>query len=58
MLGSDDPPMFNTTLVNEYRRAHEELGLDIDQLRALARASIEASFAAPATKARLASMAP
>jgi aminodeoxyfutalosine deaminase len=58
VLGSDDPPMFNTTLVNEYRRAHEELGLDIGQLIALARASIDASFAAPATKARLASMAP
>jgi aminodeoxyfutalosine deaminase len=53
VLGSDDPPMFNTSLANEYRRAHEELGITMDQLRALALASVEASFASPATKSRL-----
>ena len=53
VLGSDDPPMFGTDLVEEYRRAHEHLGLSPAQLEALARFSIEASFASPATKARL-----
>jgi aminodeoxyfutalosine deaminase len=45
VLGSDDPPMFGTTLLEEYRRARDHLGLTAGQLRALARASIEASFA-------------
>jgi adenosine deaminase len=51
--GSDDPPMFGTTLLEEYRRARHHLGLSGAQLRALARASIEASFAPPAVKRRL-----
>jgi aminodeoxyfutalosine deaminase len=45
VLGSDDPPMFSTTLLNEYRTARDHLGLDATALRALATASIEASFA-------------
>lgn len=45
VLGSDDPPMFGTSLLEEYRRARDHLGLSAAQLRALARASIEASFA-------------
>jgi aminodeoxyfutalosine deaminase len=45
VLGSDDPPMFNTTLLDEYRRVSDSLGLTSGQLRALARASIDASFA-------------
>jgi aminodeoxyfutalosine deaminase len=53
VLGSDDPPMFNTTLLDEYRRARDHLGLTAQQLRALAQASIEASFAPPALKQRL-----
>ena len=53
VLGSDDPPMFNTTLLDEYRRVREHFGLTAHQLRALARASIEASFAPPAVKQRL-----
>lgn len=52
VLGSDDPPMFNTSLLEEYRRARDHLGLTADQLRALARASFEASFAPAALKRR------
>jgi len=53
VLGSDDPPMFNTTLLDEYRRARDHLGLTAQQLQALARTSIEASFAPPAVKRQL-----
>jgi len=53
VLGSDDPPMFNTSLLEEYRRVQEHLGLTAGQLRALARASFEASFAPAALKQRL-----
>jgi aminodeoxyfutalosine deaminase len=53
VLGSDDPPMFGTTLLEEYRRARDVLGLTGAQLHALARASIEASFAPAALKRRL-----
>ena len=45
VLGSDDPPMFGTTLLDEYERARDHLGLTAGQLHALARASIDASFA-------------
>jgi aminodeoxyfutalosine deaminase len=53
VLGSDDPPMFGTTLLEEYRRVRDDLGLSLDQLRVLARASIEASFAPEQVKRRL-----
>ncbi len=53
VLGSDDPPMFGTTLLEEYRRARDEFGLTADQIRALARASVEASFAPAPVKRRL-----
>jgi aminodeoxyfutalosine deaminase len=45
VLGSDDPPMFGTTLLEEYRRVRDVLGLDAATLRRLAAHSIEASFA-------------
>jgi aminodeoxyfutalosine deaminase len=53
VLGSDDPPMFGTTLLAEYRRARDHLGLTAGQIRALARASIDASFAPAPLKQRL-----
>jgi aminodeoxyfutalosine deaminase len=31
-LSTDDPPFFGTDLVNEYRRAHEEVGLSLEEL--------------------------
>jgi adenosine deaminase len=43
-LNSDDPPMFNTTLTNEYRVAARDLGLGADGVAQLARNGIRASF--------------
>lgn len=48
-LNSDDPPFFHTTLGVEYDRA----GLGEAALRAIARTTIEASFAGEAIKQRL-----
>ncbi|WP_157247616.1 adenosine deaminase [Nonomuraea typhae] len=42
-LNSDDPPMFATTLTNEYRVAHS-LGLTAKDLARLARNAVNASF--------------
>ncbi|MGH9101126.1 MAG: adenosine deaminase [Acidimicrobiales bacterium] len=53
VLGSDDPPMFGTSLLEEYRRARDVLGLDRTQLHRIAAASIASSFASPALKKRL-----
>jgi aminodeoxyfutalosine deaminase len=53
VLGSDDPPMFGTSLLEEYRRVRDRLGLPASTLRALAAASIQASFAPPALKREL-----
>jgi aminodeoxyfutalosine deaminase len=43
-LNSDDPPMFGTTLTQEYRRAASLLGLDRGQLASLAMNGVRASF--------------
>jgi adenosine deaminase/aminodeoxyfutalosine deaminase len=43
-LNSDDPAMFETSLVNEYKLAQEEFGFSNEQLREIARNSFEASF--------------
>ena len=43
-LNSDDPPMFGTTLTNEYRVAARDLGLDAARLADLARNGVRASF--------------
>jgi adenosine deaminase len=48
-LNSDDPPFFHTTLGAEYDLA----GLGDEALRRITRTAIEASFADPATKAKL-----
>ena len=53
-LNSDDPPMFGTTLTQEYRQAGSVLGLSRDQLAELARNGVRASFLdAPAKQALL-----
>jgi len=44
-LGSDDPPMFQTNLLDEYERAWEWCSLTASGLRRLAANSLEASFA-------------
>jgi aminodeoxyfutalosine deaminase len=49
-LNSDDPPMFGTTLANEYRVAARDLGLSIAQLAGLAANGVRASFLAEPAK--------
>ncbi len=43
-LGSDDPPLFGTTLVDEYRRCARAFGWGAEQLVAIAGAAVEHSF--------------
>ncbi len=43
-LGSDDPPMFQTNLLDEYERAWTWAGLDLDGMSRLAQNSIEAAL--------------
>jgi adenosine deaminase len=49
-VGTDDPELLETTLVEEYARMVETFGWNDDVLRAAARTSIEASFARPEIK--------
>ncbi len=51
-LGSDDPPLFHTDLLNEYRIVWEHGGLRLSVLEELARASIRESFAPEDSKTR------
>ncbi|MFO7564250.1 MAG: adenosine deaminase [Enhygromyxa sp.] len=43
-LGSDDPPLFGTTLVDEYRRCAHAFGWGPEELLAIAAAAVEHSF--------------
>ena len=43
-LNTDDPDMFHTDLVSEYRIARDVFGFNDDELRQLARNSFRASF--------------
>jgi aminodeoxyfutalosine deaminase len=52
-INSDDPPMFNTTLNNEYEIAADILGLDERGIADLARAAVAASYAPEDVKTRL-----
>jgi aminodeoxyfutalosine deaminase len=52
-INSDDPPMFGTTLEEEYAVAARLLDLDHAGVADLARAAVQASFLAPAGKTRL-----
>ncbi len=52
-INSDDPAYFGGYVGDNYVAVHEELGLDLAAMVALARASIEASFAAVEVKHRL-----
>ncbi|MGA8255123.1 MAG: adenosine deaminase [Nocardioides sp.] len=52
-IGSDDPPMFATTLNREYEIAAELLSLDRDGVADLARTSINVSFAPDDVRARV-----
>ncbi len=51
-IGTDDPPMFQTNLLDDYERAWDWANLDAPAIRKLAGNSLEASFADPADKAR------
>ncbi|GIH99854.1 adenosine deaminase [Planobispora takensis] len=52
-LNSDDPPMFATTLTDEYRVAADVFGLDRTALAALARNAVTASYLGPGAKREL-----
>ncbi|WP_433119970.1 adenosine deaminase [Micromonospora sp. CA-246542] len=52
-INSDDPPMFGTTLNNEYAVAARLLGAGPGELAALARNAVTASFLDPAGKQRI-----
>jgi adenosine deaminase len=52
-LNSDDPPMFGTTLTEEYRRAASVLGLGRSELAGLAANGVRASFLDPGAKQAL-----
>ncbi|MCC2312605.1 adenosine deaminase [Cellulomonas xiejunii] len=52
-LGADDPLLFRSRLVDQYRIARDEHGFTDAELADLARASITASAASPGTRARL-----
>jgi adenosine deaminase/aminodeoxyfutalosine deaminase len=49
-INSDDPPMFDTTLNQEYEVARELLGLDDAGVADLARTAVRASFAEVSVK--------
>lgn len=52
-LGSDDPPLFDTDLVQEYVRAAETFGWGRERLVALAKGSIEQAFMPEERRARM-----
>ncbi len=52
-INSDDPPMFSTTLNNEYAVAADLLGLDDTGIADLARASVRQSFLGEEGKAKV-----
>lgn len=52
-LASDDPPLFDTTLVEEYRRCARAFGWGQGEILAIARAAVEHSFMPSAAKQRL-----
>lgn len=52
-INSDDPPMFGTTLNDEYAVAARLLNLGPDGVAALARDAVTASFLAPAERERI-----
>ena len=52
-LATDDPAMFRTSLVDEYRLVQEAFGFSDEHLRELARNSFEAAFLPPEKKLQL-----
>lgn len=52
-VNTDDPTLFHTALVDEYRALEDHFGLDEDTLRRVSLAAIEASWAPDVTKVAL-----
>ena len=52
-LGSDDPPMFNTTLTEEYLKVARVFGFGGDEIKALALNGVKASFLLDSEKQKL-----
>ena len=52
-INSDDPEVLETNLNNEYRIAHEVLGMNIDEIMTCNRYAYEASFLPEAQKKRI-----
>ena len=52
-INSDDPEVLDTNLNNEYRIAHEVLGMSMDNIAACNRYAFEASFIPEADKKRI-----
>jgi adenosine deaminase len=53
-INSDDPELLDTNLNNEYRIAHEVLGMSLDEIATCNRYACEASFLPEASKAAVA----
>jgi adenosine deaminase len=52
-INSDDPEVLDTNLNNEYRIAHEILGMSLEQIAACNRYAFEASFLPEAARTRI-----
>ena len=52
-INSDDPEILETNLNNEYRIAHEVLGMSLDDINTCNRYAVEASFLPDAEKAKM-----
>jgi adenosine deaminase len=49
-INSDDPELLDTNLNNEFRIAHEVLGMSLDELAVCSRRAVEASFLSDAAR--------
>ena len=52
-INTDDPPLFNTTLLNEYKHLATQYGYDVAELTRIARNAFKACGAEPAVRKRL-----
>jgi adenosine deaminase len=52
-INSDDPELLDTNLNNEYRIAHEVLGMSLEEIEACNRCAVEASFLPEEKKAHV-----
>ncbi len=52
-INSDDPPMFNTTLTDEWSRSAEAFGLTVEELAEMNRRAFRAAFLSDAARAEL-----